>query len=439
MFCTKCGSQIPDDVRFCTKCGAPVTMASSPQAPAGQPAQAPTVQMPTAQPPVVQTVQMPPAKQVPVQQAGAPAGQRVRKASGKTRAIVIGAFVVLAVAAAAAAAAWFFFVRTPAPTPVVFVIEAAGLDSATGTKIPVHIEGEDIRGHAVSEDHYLSTDGTGMELVDGTYELAVTASPIAADGTIYDVEDAGAATLELEGDSGTVEGSIVLEPIPAAEVTDEEIEAAYEAALAGGAEDAQAAEALRDAATARRDEAVAAEQEAEAERQRQEEEARRREEAERAAQGAYQADSFSFDIPSYWEGRVTVQIEGDSVTIWSSAYPEREVATLDYISVDAGVGTDIGGANDATGDLGNGMMVYLYAPNYAYLIAYANISESTDPNDYYSLEEAQELVDLQSAGTVDYEDYLQNMRDNGGNSPTRDMLTAAVQQIDIDDFNVRLR
>ena len=25
MFCTNCGSKLPDDVKFCTQCGAPVT------------------------------------------------------------------------------------------------------------------------------------------------------------------------------------------------------------------------------------------------------------------------------------------------------------------------------------------------------------------------------------------------------------------------------
>lgn len=456
MFCTKCGAQISDGTRFCTACGAPVSAAAS-RSDAGAPAAGgadPTISMGSPQSVPGGTVQMPrPASYAdpapagsPVQTYAPPQHQQAasfgeaphRKASHKTRNVVIGVFVALVVLVAAAAAGWFFFIRTPAPTAVVFMIDAAGLDSSTGTRIPVHIEGEDVRGKEVSADYYLETDGSGMELVDGVYELTVAASPIAADGTIYNVADAGSATIEIEGDSGSMEGSISLDPIPAAEVTDRQIEDAYEAALAGGVDDEQRAEELRDAATARRDEAVEAEQEAQ--RRQEEEEARRREEeAAREQQGAYQADSFSFDIPSYWEGRVTVQVDGDSATIYSSTYPERELATLAYVSVDAGVGTDIGGAIDSTGDLGNGMMVYLYAPNYAYRIAYANLSGSTDPADYYTLEEAEELVDLQSGGTVNYTDYLNNMRDNGGTSPDQDMLLAGVQQIDIDDFNVHGR
>lgn len=62
MYCTSCGKQIPDDVRFCTACGAPV--GQSPQAPQTeplQPAQSPTSQAQPSSPvpPLQQTQQMP--------------------------------------------------------------------------------------------------------------------------------------------------------------------------------------------------------------------------------------------------------------------------------------------------------------------------------------------------------------------------------------------
>ena len=53
-FCTKCGTQMPDDFRFCMKCGAPVVILE-PAKPA-QPTAAPAEQV--AQPvaaPVVET------------------------------------------------------------------------------------------------------------------------------------------------------------------------------------------------------------------------------------------------------------------------------------------------------------------------------------------------------------------------------------------------
>ncbi|MBR6349362.1 MAG: zinc ribbon domain-containing protein [Lachnospiraceae bacterium] len=67
MFCTKCGSKLPDGVRFCINCGAPVTAAMPAQAaPAPTPEPAP-VQTPEVETPVQQPQAQPVNRKLPKQ------------------------------------------------------------------------------------------------------------------------------------------------------------------------------------------------------------------------------------------------------------------------------------------------------------------------------------------------------------------------------------
>lgn len=229
--------------------------------------------------------------------------------AGKKRLRAVGIGVAIGAAAIIAA---FMLVSRTSKLPVHKVaipIAAKGLDSAEGTAIPVHVTGKDARGESIDISAYVKRDGSGVELAEGTYAISVTASPIAGDGTMYSITGAASSATVDEDGKLTLGGDITLEPIPALEVTNEQIDAAFKAAKAGGAADEEAAGKLKDAATKRRDDAVAAKKEAEkkaAEKKKAEEEAKKKaaEEAaaaeEKKAATHFECEYFSVDVPESW-------------------------------------------------------------------------------------------------------------------------------------------
>lgn len=152
--------------------------------------------------------------------------------------------VALAIVLAFAAVTVYFNVQgqqaaavfmLPSRAQVTVGIDAAGLDTATGTKIPLHVVGTDEDGNQVDEVAYLNADGTGLIVVPGSYQVSIAASPIAADGTVYTVPDTvvavevpAVAKAELEADP------FVLEPLAPEETTAEAIDDAYTYAVRGG-------------------------------------------------------------------------------------------------------------------------------------------------------------------------------------------------------------
>ena len=140
---------------------------------------------------------------------------------------------------------------------VTFAVNAEGLDTSTGTLIPLSVKGTDVSGNSVEESCYVGNDSASLDLVAGTYTFEVTASPIAADGTLYSIE--GACAEETVGEDGTLSPgeAITLKPLPAGKTTYKQIEDAYEAAKNGGAASEEAASKLKDAATKRVDAAKA--------------------------------------------------------------------------------------------------------------------------------------------------------------------------------------
>lgn len=140
---------------------------------------------------------------------------------------------------------------------VTFAVNAEGLDTSTGTLIPLSVKGTDVSGNWVEESCYVGNDSASLDLVAGTYTFEVTASPVAADGTLYSIE--GACAEETVGEDGTLSPgeAITLKPLPAGKTTYKQIEDAYEAAKNGGAASEEAASKLKDAATKRVDAAKA--------------------------------------------------------------------------------------------------------------------------------------------------------------------------------------
>lgn len=157
--------------------------------------------------------------------------------------LVLGC-VALAIALAFAAVTVYFSVEgqrqtevfmLPSRTQVAVGVDAAGLDTATGSKIPLRVAGTDKDGNQVDQVAYLNADGTGLTLVPGAYQLSIAGSPIAADGTVYAVPDTvvaveapAVAQARLEADP------FVLTPLAPEQTTAEAVDDAYTYAVRGG-------------------------------------------------------------------------------------------------------------------------------------------------------------------------------------------------------------
>lgn len=286
MFCRNCGSKVEDGARFCPVCGESVVAeyeASAESQGDHQPA--------------------PAAKAQPTMPAPA-------KGKCSKRPLVIAA-VVAALLVVGGGAGYYFGIYAPeqarevaerealaAKHAVRFSVSAQDWDTSAGaSRLPVHITGKEERGKKVDAVRYVDSKGEGVELRRGSYKVEVTASPIAADGTVYavPVEKLSIKMGEKAAEKKTVDaGDVALEPVEASEVTDDQIAAAKKyaeedkgAKKAGFSIDA---EALATAATKRRDDAVSAKQA--------EEEARKAEEARRAR--TIETDYFTMVLPDWF-------------------------------------------------------------------------------------------------------------------------------------------
>ena len=204
--------------------------------------------------------------------------------------------VVIAVIAAIAVCgggAYLYFNAQAAKTyGVPLVVNAEGLDTEKGTKIHVHATGKDSKGNDVDSVFYGGSSSSDIALKPGDYSLAIEASPIAEDGTIYDTKDAVTKVSIAKDGKTEVEKEVTIEPIPAEAVTDEQIEAAYNAAKDSGI-DAYKLDGLKQTAQKRRDDAVAAKKAAE----------EKKIAETKAANGghAFMTDYFYVDVPSSWK------------------------------------------------------------------------------------------------------------------------------------------
>lgn len=335
MFCRNCGSKVEDGTRFCPVCGEPI--AAEYEAPAEsqgdyQPAPAAEAQ-PTAPAPA--------------------------KAKRSKRPLAIAA-VVIALLAAGGGAGYYFGVYAPeqareaaeqealaAKHAVRFSVSAQGWDTSAGaSRLPVHITGKEERGKKVDAVRYVDSDGRGVELRRGSYEVEVAASPIAADGTIYAVLDdkLDIKLGEKAAEKKTVNaGDVALEPVEATEVTDDQIAAAKKyaegdkgAKKAGFSIDA---EALSTAATKRRDDAVAAKQAEEEARRQAEEEVKKAEEARQAR--TFETDYFTMVLPD-WFPMDWLKFETTSDTLTANDVTAQDVASKANFTVYATDGSTHG-------------------------------------------------------------------------------------------------
>lgn len=248
----------------------------------------------------------------------------------------------------------------------------------------------------------LATMVLGLLLVQGEYDVSIAASPIAADGTVYTIDGASQHLSFVAEDAAAGElpaCSFSLAPVAAAEVTDDQIDAAWRYAADDASEGAPDAQALRTAAEKRRDDAVRAA------------EAARQEAARKAAEEARHvvADSFELYLPAYWDGRVEADVEGDSVTIRSSEYRRLDICTITVQDGPSQVMGDIATSCMGSVPLGGGKYAVVWANRWAYIIGDAYMRNSSDSSDYYSLDEASEIVDLQTGGAYTYIEIRDDM------------------------------
>ena len=180
MFCTHCGTQIPDGAQFCPKCGA--TQAQAQGAPS----------RPQSTPPQPQGMQVQPQDTPPRPQSTPPQGPSPKKRWPLVVGICAAALVLVVVGIAV-----FTFVLRGAngntdqgrkdagqQFDIVFTVSIQGYDTGS-SRIPVSIEGTDVNGNEVSEVVYLAYEGVDTQLPAGSYQVSAIGSPIAKDGTIY--------------------------------------------------------------------------------------------------------------------------------------------------------------------------------------------------------------------------------------------------------------
>lgn len=331
MFCRKCGAEMEGGARFCPKCGLPVADAS--EEPLGEFEQAPG------------NADEASGQLVSVEDEGEPTGSVAaspESAEGSSTGKVFGLesdsadadaegavaparptrpkkpFIIAVIVVALlvlGGSGYYFGVVAPerareaaeqealAAEYVVRVsVSAEGWDTAAGaSRVPLRVKGREERGKKVNKVYYVDSAGAGLKLRRGTYTVIVAGSPIAADGTIYAVPDTEVEVKVDEKSAAKKDGvdatgdTVELDPVPATDVTDEQIADAKKwaegdkgAANAGCTFDA---EALATAAAKRRDDAVAA-------KKAEEEAAKRAEEAKQAR--TIDTDYFTMVLPDWF-------------------------------------------------------------------------------------------------------------------------------------------
>ena len=401
--CPSCGAAVEHGARFCTSCGTAVRPSHAGSGPQASP----------------DVTIADPARAARIREsASAPALDRDEATGGANHAhpykkVAIIAACAVAVAAFVGAGVWYMADRqaqqeaaramAEAAYDVTVSVDAEGWDTSQGaSRLPLHVVGANADGTAVDDVCYVDSNGEGLLLVQGEYDVSIVASPIAADGTVYTIDGASQHLSFVAEDAAAGElpaCSFSLAPVAAAEVTDDQIDAAWRYAADDASEGAPDAQALRTAAEKRRDDAVRAAEVA------QEEAARKAAEEARHVV----ADSFELYLPAYWDGRVEADVEGDSVTIRSSEYRRLDICTITVQDGPSQVMGDIATSCMGSVPLGGGKYAVVWANRWAYIIGDAYMRNSSDPSDYYSLDEASEIVDLQTGGAYTYIEIRDDM------------------------------
>lgn len=140
---------------------------------------------PAAQPAPFQAAQ---ALQPSPNQTAAPTAAQRRAVRPKV-ALVAAVSVIAAVAVVGGVLLFGPLGTKPAKRiPVMVTLQVPGLNERS-SRIPVFVEGTTAEGKPFQENAFIDQSDSGLELPAGDYTLAVEASPIAEDGTIYQVPE----------------------------------------------------------------------------------------------------------------------------------------------------------------------------------------------------------------------------------------------------------
>ena len=156
------------------------------------------------------------------------------------------------------------FISAHSEHAIVLNISAAGWDTDSGaSRVPIHITGKTVDGTTVNKVEFVASDGSGISLMQGVYTLEAAGSPIAADGTIYQIP-CTSATLVLDdifaagetidlAELAEQDSILTFCPINANDMTNDEIYDAALLAMTYNGDDAPDVAALCQAAIDRRD------------------------------------------------------------------------------------------------------------------------------------------------------------------------------------------
>lgn len=336
MYCTECGAENDDGMRFCVQCGAPL-----------EPVQSDNASLSASE--STQTVA-----------DGQFQAKKTVRSGKRTGTVVAIAALVIAVCGGVG---YYFGVYLPASAQVqksekanesgrskcAVSIGASGdgWNTTEGdSKLPVHVTGTAANGSRVNKTMFVSSNGKGLKLVSGSYALTIEGSPIGTDGSLWNVPDL-VAKLKIKSASKTSEvvnlsSKIKLtlgSKIDAADITDEQIDVAEKLAERGGCDSKTAAKALAAAARAARDAAISAKQaeDASAAQKRAEQEADSAKEA--AEQKSQTVNSGESDTSPFWgafvmAGRDRETSERKAEDLRNSGFPNTfVVCTTDWTNL----------------------------------------------------------------------------------------------------------
>lgn len=327
--CPECGRQLPDGTRFCPGCGQPCNrralhVQQRAQMSAAQtiPAEDVTRVMPRAETPLVsqpfqgtvgQQNNRTGVRDIPTAGGGYSAAAAVvtpGKESGKKgpdKKVVIAVIVAVILLIAAIGGVILktssdkraAYDDAHAARQAIFTVDAPKYETGVDSPIPIRIVGTDLDGVQVDEVSYITPDNPVVSLKKGKYTATVAASPLMMRGAMYkiptDIIELNIGESDLSGDGM----NLAFEDANLADVSDNEIDEAYQ--LAEGADmESGRAKALRDAVLKARQDALdgqAAAEEEESRRKAQEADAKAYD-----AQRTYQDEYVTMMLPGSWVG-----------------------------------------------------------------------------------------------------------------------------------------
>lgn len=201
----------------------------------------------------------------------------VPAASTRRKRTIIIVLCVVVMLALLGTLAWIMHARSVhdaemKPHAITMQVSAQGYD-ANDSKIPLHIEGIDMDGNYVDTIAFVGPDGTGMQLVRGSYTVEVAASPLLDSAELYKVDDTQIRidipdSIESGAPFAVDSSKIELSVAAMTDITNSDIALSYDYAIKSGFDSAKADE-YRAALTAKRDSEVSVKQAAEEKAQRQ--------------------------------------------------------------------------------------------------------------------------------------------------------------------------